>query len=51
MHMYVARMAEQVILEVVMLKVRHRMGHVRFARQEGLFPDHRAIAADAGMAG
>ena len=37
-------------LEVVVLEVGDRVGHVRLARQEGLLPDHPPAPADARSA-
>ncbi len=38
MNMHIARLTEQIILEVVMFQVGEGMGHVVLARNERLFP-------------
>ena len=50
MHMDIARLTEQGIFEVVILKVGEGMGHVVLTRQEGLFPNDFVAARNTGRA-
>ena len=50
MHMYVARAAEQTVLEVVVLEVGDGVGHVGFAGQKGLLPQQALVPIDSAHA-
>ena len=47
MYMHVARLAERRIFEVMVFEIGDGVRHVRFARQERLFPQRLAVAHDA----
>ena len=47
MHVDIAWVAEQVVFEVVIFQIGDGVAHIVFARQEGLFPQHLAVAVDA----
>ena len=50
MQMHVTGHAVLPVLEVVVFEVGEGVAHVRFAGEEGLLPEHRAVAADAARA-
>ena len=47
---HVARNPVLPVLEVVVLEIGETVAHVAFTRQEGLLPQHLAVAADAAGA-